>query len=136
MNKIIYGFVASVLLIGTFYFGSVVGENSTKDLLLPQINDVVAQNASLKEQLNIKEINMQNLDLQIIELEKDNKFLEKDIENNVLLQEVAIQCFWASEFQYDKLGSIQHFDNINYSDYYISTCATTANDNWELLVGE
>lgn len=49
-------------------------------------------------------------------------------------QEAVRKCYWASSFQYDNEGSVEHF-GADYTDYYVVACEEIVLNEWEKFIG-
>lgn len=108
------GIIALLIGLGIgIYAGNNQGEINTKNLLQPQIDSIIQENSKLK-------------------FEKEQA-LEPLLEDEKLIKDIAIKCYWAMEFENDPIGTIEHWKGNDYTDYYVFRCRELATQNWEKI---
>lgn len=141
-NKtIIWGFIAIIAMIATFGIGIYAGNNGGKietiELLQPQIDTLIQENAQLKNTIKERE-NTTNENTQLIgQLKIENQTLKLNYEtikkDIAITNPITISCYWATEYLNDYEGTINHFNGIDYSKEYIYNCLAGANEHWDTM---
>lgn len=130
----IFGIIALLVGIGIgIYAGNNQGEITTKNLLQPQIDKLIQENASLKSKVETETMTQQLLETtkaQLIEQQRLNEPLQQ---KEKTIREIAMKCYWAFEYLADPQGTIEHWEGKDYTQYYAFKCRELSQENWEIM---